>query len=48
MDDKDIPMHMLKTQPERTMLIVLRTIKRERIKELQKEVRKINKELDDM
>ena len=48
MDDKDIPMHMLKTQPKRTMLIVMRTIKQERIKELQKEVKEINKELDDM
>ena len=48
MKDKDIPMHMLKTQPERTMLIVMRTIKQKRIKELQKEVREINKKLDDM
>ena len=42
---KDIPLHMLKHQPEKTMLIVRRVILEEQIKEKQAELKIVQKEL---
>ena len=42
---EDIPLHMLKHQPERTMLIVRKVILEEQIKEKQAELKTVQKEL---